>query len=237
MTCPHLYDSIAFTFVFQVTLGAGILFRTAASSEFPMVPFEISDLIETLRTATQPAAALAAIHRLAYKHPDLQVILSNRQGTLSLSSRFPLGGEGFLLSPFNSDRLTFLNAGIARELDLYGSSSPRLQIEILFDSNAAGLIRGLVENKKIEQIQSMRDFFRCVDTSRFNWNHFLYILENLEAMERMDRLGDMYETVLAAEKLKDMDVTEFKTTGRFVSTQSADEQRRRAAEQFDKVNQ
>ena len=53
----------------------------------------------------------------------------------------------------------------------------------------------------------------------------------------MDRLGDMYETVLAAEKLKDMDVTEFKTTGRFVSTQSADEQRRRAAEQFDKVNQ
>jgi hypothetical protein len=55
-----------------------------------MVPFEISDLIETLRTATQPAAALAAIHRFAYKHPDLQVILSNRQGALSLSSRFPL---------------------------------------------------------------------------------------------------------------------------------------------------
>jgi hypothetical protein len=66
---------------------------------------------------------------------------------------------------------------------------------------------------------------------------FLYILENLEARERMDRLGDMYETVLAAEKLKDMDVTEFKTTGRFVSTQSADEQRGRAAEQFDRVNQ
>jgi hypothetical protein len=157
---------------------------------------EISELLDALRSSPSPTRTVNIFKRFVGPDDSIQRILSDRQGAVRLPSRSELGDEGFVLSPFKGDCLTFLNNSVVRQMENSGLSKPLLQVEILFDSNAAGLIRGLVANKNTPQIASLREFFRQIDVARFNWNSFPYLIENLEAIERMERLSAIYETSL-----------------------------------------
>ncbi|MBV8900481.1 MAG: hypothetical protein JOY92_10280 [Verrucomicrobia bacterium] len=64
-------------------------------------------------------------------------------------------------------------------------------------------------------MNALRKFFKQHDVMSVNWNYALYMAENAEAWMQMQHLDEIFQTVLAGERLTDMDTKHFRATGQF----------------------
>jgi hypothetical protein len=85
---------------------------------------------------------------------------------------------------------------------------------ISFDSNAASHIRGLFEGKDGDGIRDLRELLIHFDENRMNWQIVPYLLEASVRSEEPLTSKRVFETVLAATKLEDIDSKYFLETGK-----------------------
>lgn len=123
-------------------------------------------------------------------------------------------GKAHLISGLAGDSLFFLNARIYGAMAADRSPQIPVDYSILFDTSTASLLRTLLAGKAEPVHQDLRMLLRDFRGNRLNWHIRPYLDENHEAILRHERGQEIFETVLATEKLSALNGPGFLASGR-----------------------
>ncbi len=129
-------------------------------------------------------------------------------------------GKAHLISGLAGDSLFFLNARIYEAMAANSSTQIPVDYCILFDTSTASLLRTLFAGKTQPVHQDLKMLLRDFRGNRLNWHIRAYLDENYDAILRQQRDREIYETVLATEKLSALNEQEFLASGRMSFTHS-----------------
>lgn len=140
---------------------------------------------------------------------------------LSIPGRSPFGvrlpkkldGGGRLVSLFAHDDLFFLNEHIYSEMQAGRECTFPITYTVSFDTNAASYLRGLLENRETAVHSDLKKLLIQIYPRKLNWQVVPYLLENAEAIVARRNDKAIFETILAAEKLEQIDVDYLRKTG------------------------
>jgi hypothetical protein len=167
--------------------------------------------VEKLETA-RDALAFWRRNEEALCKGGCHLILSSVDGAWYQQPVLKLGPSGRLFSAFSGNRLFFLDESVTLQTREFGTARLGVDYDILFDTNAASLLRRLAEGRHGELLDDLRGFLQA-QGGHINWNHWLYLNENRAAVKRGERLEDVFATVLASEQLAELDLLHFSSTG------------------------
>ena len=150
-----------------------------------------------------------------------QTLLSNSALILSFPGESPLSARLFktfgqkarLISIFAENDLYFLNAKIYEELGAGRSCTFPISYAISFDTNAASFLRALFAGREMGPTNDLRELLRNFRGNRLNWHVIPYLMENAEAIAAGENSQDIFETILATEKVQGLDAEHFIAEG------------------------
>lgn len=145
---------------------------------------------------------------------DASLILSV-PGPSPFGVRLPklLQGGGRLISTFAHGNLFFLNEHIYTEMGAERECTFPITYTVSFDTNAASYLRGLLEDRDTSAHKDLKQLLLCVYPHKLNWQVIPYLFENAEAIVTRKNDQAIFETILAAEKLEDIDIEHLRHSG------------------------
>lgn len=167
-----------------------------------------------MQWASTEAEAFQVWTRHREQLKDASLILSV-PGESPFKARLPknLDGGGHLISTFANDELFFLNDQIHAEMEAGRKCDFRILYTISFDTNAASYLRGLIKGGNANAHKSLRKLLFYVYPHKLNWQVYPYLFENADSIVARRNDQFIFETILAAEKLQDIDIEHLRTTG------------------------
>ena len=173
-------------------------------------------------------------HREQLKNASL--ILSV-PGSSPFGVRLPkrFGSSARLVSMFAHDDLFFLNDHIYREMQAGRDCTFPITYSISFDTNAASYLRGLFGNKETQAQQDMQKLLLHFHPHKLNWQVVPYLLENAESIVQGKNDQAIFETILAAERLENIDIEHLRATGQLRLESNDDDSIDRAAKRLSDV--
>lgn len=148
--------------------------------------------------------------------------LKNSSLILSIPGRSPFGvklPKGFgksarLISTFAHDDLFFLNEHIFSEMQAGRACTFPITYTVSFDTNAASYLRGLFKNHESQAHQDMQKLLLHFHPAKLNWQVVPYLTENAEAIVRGKNDQAIFETILAIERLGNIDIEYLRQSGK-----------------------
>jgi len=140
---------------------------------------------------------------------------------LSLPGRSPFGvrlpkyleGSGRLISLFVHDDLFFLNDHIYTEMAAGRECTFPITYTVSFDTNAASYLRGLFEGRDTAAHKDLQNLLLHVYPHKLNWQVVPYLFENADAIVARTHDVAIFQTILAAERLENIDIEHLRQTG------------------------
>lgn len=128
--------------------------------------------------------------------------------------RGTFGKKDHLISTFAGESLFFLNQDIYRQFRAGDEMRMKLRYLISFDSNAASYLRDLVAGKQGTNVDDIRELLVHFGGNRLNWDIVPYLLETSMKADGDAKTWDaFFETIVATEKIGDLDNAHFLATG------------------------
>ncbi len=176
----------------------------------------VQQLNYELQLASTEAEAFLVWTRHHDRLKDSSLILSI-PGRSPFGVRLPkrLGGGGRLVSAFAHADLFFLNDHIYVEMQAGRECTFPITYTISFDTNAASYLRGLLENRDTTAHRDLKNLLLHVYPHKLNWQVVPYLSENADAIVTGKHDKAIFETILAAERLDNVDVEHLRRTGEF----------------------
>ena len=173
------------------------------------------------------AFAVWALHREMLKNSSL---------ILSIPGHSPFGvklPKGFgktarLISTFAHDDLFFLNEHIFSEMQAGRDCTFPITYTVSFDTNAASYIRGLFKNHDSQAHQDIV-ILLIHFLPKLNWQVVPYLMENAESIVRGEHDQAIFETILAIERLEEIDIKCLRENGKLQLLSDGSESINRAA--------
>ncbi len=130
-----------------------------------------------------------------------------------VKSRFGTGAE--VISAFAYDGYFFLNDRIFEDIRRGKKSDIKVSYLMSFDCNAASHVRALLRGiQGSSALHDMRELMLHFGGNHFNWQILPYLLETSVQSEDQLTSQAVFETVLAATRLEDIDTEHFLKSGR-----------------------
>src|SRR6266536_3219030 len=140
-----------------------------------------------------------------------------------------LEGGGNLVSLFVHDDLFFLNDHIYSEMAAGRECTFPITYTISFDTNAASYLRGLFERRDTAAHKDLQKLLLHVYPHKLNWQVVPYLFENADAIVARKHDVAIFETILAAERLENIDIEYLRQNGELRLADGEDQAVRRAA--------
>jgi hypothetical protein len=148
-------------------------------------------------------------------------LLDDSAFILSLPGKSPLpakltkqfGQKARLIPLFAENDLFFLNHHIHQELTMDRDCTFPITYVMLFDTNATSHLRALFGGRDTGPTQDLWELLRQFRGNRLNWQVTPYLMENAGAIAEGRNSQDIFETVLATEKVEAIDAEHFIATG------------------------
>ena len=103
---------------------------------------------------------------------------------------------------------------------------------ISFDTNAASYLRGLLENRDTTAHRDLKNLLLHVYPHKLNWQVVPYLSENADAIVSGRHDKAIFETILAAERLENVDLEHLRRAGEFRPSNDEDHAVTRAAKRL-----
>jgi hypothetical protein len=169
-------------------------------------------------------------------------LLKNSSIILSVPGQSPFGAKlpknlgktARLISAFAHDDLFFLNDHIFSEMQAGRACTFPITYTVSFDTNVASYIRGLFKD---HDSQAHQDIVKLLlhFHPKLNWQVIPYLMENAESIVRGEHGQAIFETILAIERLEEIDIEFLKQNGKFQLLSDGSESINRTVERLSSI--
>jgi len=173
------------------------------------------------------AFAVWARHREMLKNSSLILSIPG-QSPFGVKLPKSFGKTARLISTFANDDLFFLNEHIFSEMQAGRECTFPITYTVSFDTNAASYIRGLFKNQDSQAHQDIAKLLIHFHP-KLNWQVIPYLMENAESIVRGEHGQEIFETILAVERMEEVDIECLRQSGRLRILSDGNESLNRAA--------
>ena len=143
-------------------------------------------------------------------------IIFGAPGPSAFGNPFPerFGRKARLICPFAGQNLFFINDRIYDDILAGRRDDVRIAPFLSFDTNTASYVRKLFQNRGDEFSQDLHQVLLHFSSGDLNWQILPYLNENFDKIRRGLNDRDIFETVLAVEKLGMIDIPYLRAEGK-----------------------
>jgi len=173
------------------------------------------------------AFAVWTRHHQLLKHSSLILSIPGRSPFgVKLPKSF--GKTARLISTFAHDDLYFLNEHIFSEMRAGRECTFPITYTVSFDTNAASYIRGVFKNQHSQVHQDIGKLLIHFHP-KLNWQVNPYLMENADSIVRGEHDHEIFETILAIERIGEIDIECLRQSGRLRLSSDGSDSLNRAA--------